>query len=87
MNLVETMPVNDIYCDGIGAVENLGDCFRTIYFTYSRPLDGGRIERVVVARLVRPKAAILCKQGAVAQWLAREALTGHTSPLLAGLHS
>lgn len=70
--LVEAMPISDIYADGIGDIENLGDCFRTIYFTFSKPLDGGAIERVVVAKLVRPKKSILRPNGAVMEWLARE---------------
>lgn len=75
--LVEGMPVSDVYADGIGAIEDLGDCFRTIYFTYSRPLEGGAIERVVVAKLVRPKKSILRGDGgAVAEWLAWEARRG-----------
>lgn len=69
--LVETSIVTDIYADGIGDIENLGDCFRTIYFTFSRPLEGGAVERVVVAKLVRPKKSILRgSQGAISQWLA-----------------
>lgn len=73
--LVEAMTIPDIYSDGIGAIENLGDCFRTIFFTFSRPFDGGAVERIVVARLVRPKKSILRgDKGAVAEWLAREQL-------------
>jgi hypothetical protein len=72
--LVELMPITDIYADGIGEIENLGDCFRMIFFTYSRPLEGGATERVVVAKVVRPKKSILRgDSGAVAEWLARQA--------------
>lgn len=85
--MVETMSVADIYADGIGEIENLGDCFRMIFFTYSRPLEGGAIERVVVAKLVRPKKSILRGDGgAVAEWLAREAKRRRKTDT-EGLHS
>ena len=84
--LVEVVPINDIYADGIGSVENLGDCFRTIYFTFSWPLDGGAIERVVVAKIVRPKKSILRPDGAIIQWMAREAQDRQMSGL-GRLHS
>lgn len=83
--LVEMMPISDIYADGIGEIENLGDCFRAIYFTFSRPPDGGAIERVMVAKLVRPKKSILRGDGgAIAEWLAREAKRRRSPD---GLHS
>lgn len=74
--LVEVMPISDIYADGIGQIENLGDCFRMIFYTYSKPLEGGAQERVVVAKIIRPKKSILRgDKGAVTEWLEREART------------
>lgn len=72
--LIEMMPITDIYADGIGEIENLGDCFRMIYFTYSQPFDGGPMERIAVAKLVRPKKTILTKGGEIAKWIARSEL-------------
>jgi hypothetical protein len=57
----------DIYADGIGAVDNLGENFRSILFVFSRG-HGGILTRVPVLCLVRPKS-VLRKDGAIAQQL------------------
>jgi hypothetical protein len=55
----------DVYADGIGAVENLGENFRTVLFTFQRS-DGGILKRVPVLCLVRPKSSLLLKDGPIA---------------------
>jgi hypothetical protein len=56
----------DVYADDIGAVENLGENFRSVFFVYSRS-DGGVLRRVPVLCLVRPKSSML--GGQVSRWL------------------
>jgi hypothetical protein len=56
----------DIYADDIGAVENLGDNFRSVFFAYSRS-EGGILKKVPVLCLVRPKSGIM--GGQVLRWL------------------
>lgn len=51
--LLEPCPISDIYADGIGRVENLGNCLRLVFFTWS---EG---ERVVVAKLIRPVSSMM----------------------------
>ena len=50
---IEIFPVPDIYADGIDSVEILGENIRLTFFTWR---DG---EKVVVARLVRPKSSFV----------------------------
>lgn len=72
-NLIEQYFVQDIYCDGIGDIENLGNgMFRTIYFTYTRAPGSSVMERVVCAKIIRPTASLLSPQGLMAQWVARQ---------------
>jgi hypothetical protein len=60
----------DVYVDDIGAVENLGDNFRSVFFVYSRS-EGGILRRVPVLCLVRPKASV--RGGQVLRWLQEQA--------------
>ena len=53
--LLEPYPVPDVYADGIDHIENLGNCFRMVFFTNAR--SGG--ERVVVGKIVRPMTSLL----------------------------
>jgi hypothetical protein len=53
--LLEPYPVPDIYADGIDHIENLGNCFRMVFFTNARGSD----ERLVVAKIVRPITSLL----------------------------
>lgn len=72
----EQLPISDIYCDGIAAVENLGSNFRTVYFVYQRA-PSGLIERVCVAKLVRPVESLLSVPGGgLAKMLNRTPLLG-----------
>jgi hypothetical protein len=64
------LPV-DIYADGIGAVENLGENFRTVLFTFQRSA-GGILKRVPVVCVVRPKSSLLLKDGPIARQLQTE---------------
>lgn len=57
-DLIDTGLVPDIYVDDVGAVENLGDCFRTVYFTWARAPGGAIFCKIVVAKLIRPKRAL-----------------------------
>lgn len=74
--LVEITPVADVYVDGIGNMENLGDTFRTIYFTFARPYVCGPLERVITVRLIRPRRSLLTRDSAMAQWLQRHPAEG-----------
>ena len=49
----EIFPVPDIYADGISDVESLGENIRLTFFTWR---DG---EKIIVARLVRPRSSFL----------------------------
>lgn len=55
----------DTYVDDIGAVENLGDNFRSTFFIYST--EGGILRRIPKLCLVRPKSSMM--GGAVMRWL------------------
>jgi hypothetical protein len=59
---------SDVYADGIGAVENLGENFRTVLFTFQRS-DGGILRKVPVLCVVRPKSSLLLKDGPIARQL------------------
>lgn len=71
LELLEPVSILDIYADGVSHVENLGGCFRTVYFTWSRPL-GEPACRIVCARIVRPNTSLLNQTGAMAKMLASQ---------------
>lgn len=58
----------DVYADAIGAVENLGENFRTIFYVFAH-VDGGVWRRVPVLCVVRPKSSILRKDGVISRML------------------
>jgi hypothetical protein len=57
--LTETVPIQDIFASGLGAIERLeGNCFR-FHLYVSQEIDGDRRrEKVVVAKIVVPASAI-----------------------------
>ena len=56
--LVEPITIPDVYADGM-EVEDLGVCVRLIMWTWHRG------ERIVVAKLIRPKDALLDAQAII----------------------
>jgi len=56
--LIEPYPVQDIFCSGMGKVEDIGGgCMR--FYLYATQLnDDGVEEYVVVAKLIAPSAAV-----------------------------
>lgn len=58
--LVEPMPINDIFVDGIARVEMIGPNVRFVFYSLQNPegADGSRAERVVVSRIVMAVAAV-----------------------------
>jgi len=46
----------DIYADGIGAVDNLGHNFRSVFFVWTR--QGGILRKIPVLCLIRPKESL-----------------------------
>lgn len=62
-NLVEILPVNDIYADGIAMVEPLsGDNVCVTYFRYMRIPGSNAVTRVVCARIIRPRSSLVTGQ-------------------------
>lgn len=61
----------DVYADGIGSVQNLGENFRTIFFVFAHS-DGGVWQRVPMFCVVRPKSSILKKDGMIHRMLRGE---------------
>lgn len=54
MNLTETIPIIDVYADGVAMVERLGPNERITLYTLQTAADMSRVERVIVARIVCP---------------------------------
>lgn len=65
--IIDTGMVPDTYSDGIAYVENLGTCCRVFFYTYAAPAYGAPLERVIVAKIVRPIASL--QKGVVSQFL------------------
>lgn len=62
-NLVEVLPVPDVYADGIAMVEPLsGDNCRITYFSYQRIPGSNSVTRVVCARIIRPRSSLVTGQ-------------------------
>lgn len=66
--LIEPYEVQDTYVDGIGDLENLGGCFRTVYFKYHQ-IEPGRWERVVAVKVVRPIRSLMRRDGYFAKMI------------------
>ena len=57
--LHETVPIQDTFCSGIGAIERLeGNMLRIWLYVSQTPEDGGEKEKLVVAKIVAPASAI-----------------------------
>lgn len=70
-SMIESTPVADIYADGIGAVEILGDNVRIIFYTQ----ENG--EKIISCKLVRPIKSV---RGELVKLLA-EAMAGEALEL------
>jgi hypothetical protein len=58
--LTEPMPVPDIFCSGMAAVEDIGDsCVRLHFYANQTGTVLGDPERVTVVKLVMPRSAFL----------------------------
>lgn len=59
-DLIETVPLLDIYADGIAMVEPLvGDNWRITYFAYKRMPGSSQVTRDVVAKVVRHRSSLV----------------------------
>jgi hypothetical protein len=57
--LHEIVPIGDVFCSGIGAIERLdGNMLRFWLYALQTPEDGGPQERIVVGKLVAPASAV-----------------------------
>lgn len=67
-DLIEVIPVMDVYVDGVGMAETLtgGNC-RVTYFVYQHVLGHQGFQRVIAARIVRPRQSLIV--GAVSSML------------------
>lgn len=66
MDIIDNGTAPEFYVDDIAFVDDLGANCRVAYFTFVRTPEG-TVERVVVAKLVRPKASL--ESGKVARLL------------------
>lgn len=59
MGMVEPVPAPEIFCSGLGEVEDIGGgCLRFYLYVMQRPVEGGVAERVIVAKVIAPSAAV-----------------------------
>lgn len=57
--LHEIIPIQDVFCSGIGSVERLdGNMLRFWLYVLQTPEDGGAPEKVVVAKIIAPASAV-----------------------------
>lgn len=68
LGVIDTGAAPEVYVDGIGSVDDLGDTFRTIYFTFARIPGSTIFQRMAVVKIVRPKSAFA--PGTIASLLA-----------------
>jgi hypothetical protein len=54
---IEHVPIHDVYADGLATLENLGTNFRQMFFVWHRG-PSGILERVIVAKVVRPMSSL-----------------------------
>lgn len=59
MGMVEPVPAPEIFCSGLGGVEEIGGgCLRFYLYVMQSPVDGGPQERVIVAKVIAPASAV-----------------------------
>jgi len=76
-SFVDPYSIMDIYVDGIASVEPLsGGIFRVTYFTYARAPGSATVERLIVAKIVRPMSALLSPQGTMAKMISGQERQG-----------
>ncbi len=57
--MVELGQVPEIFCSGLGKIENVGGgCLRFYLYVTQAPIDGGAPEQVLVAKLIAPMSAV-----------------------------
>jgi hypothetical protein len=57
--LIENVPVQDIFCSGLGAIERLeGNCLRLYFYVSHVNYDGSASEKQIVAKLIVPASAV-----------------------------
>ena len=57
--LNENVPIQDIFCSGLGAIEKIeGNCFRFYLYVSQVVDDGDAKEKIVVAKIIAPASAI-----------------------------
>ena len=70
--LIEPVPASELYTDGIGAIELIGDGNIRLHMICDQmPFDGPVSQRVVVAKLIRPISSVPTSIGQLAQCLLR----------------
>ena len=50
--LLESVPIPDIFCSGVGAIEEIDGCLRFYLYVSQQSPNGGEPEKIVVAKIV-----------------------------------
>lgn len=58
--MYEATPIADVFCSGLGAIENLGGgCLRLYVYVLQAPIEGdGPAERVIVGKVIVPIVSV-----------------------------
>jgi hypothetical protein len=57
--LNEIVPIPDIFCSGLGAIERIGgDCFRFYLYVAQMSDDANAQEKILVAKIILPASAV-----------------------------
>jgi hypothetical protein len=57
--LNEIVPIQDVFCSGLGAIERIGgDCFRFYLYVSQTTEDGEAQEKLIVAKIILPASAV-----------------------------
>lgn len=57
--LSEIVPIQDVFCSGLGAIERIGgDCLRFYLYVSQSSDDGGAQEKILVAKFILPASAV-----------------------------
>lgn len=60
MDMIEPVPAPEIFCSGLGGVEDIGGgCLRFYLYVMQRPVEAvGPPQRVIVAKVIAPASAV-----------------------------
>lgn len=85
MGMIEPVPAPEIFCSGLGGVEDIGGgCLRFYLYVMQQPIEDmqGPPQRVIVAKIIAPASAVPEAIGKMLQAIGEKAVEKATGAVL-----